>query len=153
MPRDSVRTRAEWPWLLAVTVTVLGGWYAWNRWGADLYPKDASEGGRFTVITYGSDSNPARREQLNIFNRAYRAQDLKIEIVPNGSNPKDIPTRAAAGGGPDILDVYPPEDLRRYIDKGLAVPLNPYLKAAGLDLERVAWPERLDDLRRPNPDW
>jgi ABC-type glycerol-3-phosphate transport system substrate-binding protein len=153
MPRDSVRTRAEWPWLLAVTVTVLGGWYAWNRWGADLYPKDASEDGRFTVITYGSDSNPARREQLNIFNRAYRGQDLKIEIVPNGSNPKDIPTRAAAGGGPDILDVYPPEDLRRYIDKGLAVPLNPYLKAAGLDLERVAWPERLDDLRRPNPDW
>jgi len=62
----SFHTRSEMPWILAVLGGMLLGWYAYNRYVLQLYPIDISEGGKYHVITYGSDPNPARIEQKNI---------------------------------------------------------------------------------------
>jgi len=98
-------------------------------------------------------SNPG---SANIFDRYYRKDQLKVKLV-GGSDSKTIDTKAAAGDSPDIIDVYPPEQLRKYARKGIAVELNGYLKELqeeqGVDIRTWTWPARLDDLRLPNPDF
>ena len=153
MRRPSLTTRAELPWLLGVMAVLLGGWYVVNRHVLGLYPSDPSEGGRFHVVTYGSDPNPARVDQLNKFNQFYRSEQLKVALIPGGSAPNSIVTTSAAGNAPDVIDAYATEELRTYIRKGIAVPINPWLKERGIDLETITWPTRLDDLREPNPAW
>jgi ABC-type glycerol-3-phosphate transport system substrate-binding protein len=153
MSRHALRTRSELPWLAAVVVVVLGGWHLYNRHVLRIYPQDASEGGRFHVITYGSDPNPARADQLNKFNQYHRKDGLKVALVPAGSQANAVTTTSAAHTAPDIIDVYTPEDIRTYIRKGIALPLNEHLKANHVDLEAITWPSRLDELRVPNPAW
>ncbi len=74
-------------------------------------------------------------------------------LVPGGSDPGTLITTSCAGTAPDIVDVYEPEELRSTIRKGIARPLNAYLKAARIDLERITWPSRIEELRVPNPRW
>jgi ABC-type glycerol-3-phosphate transport system substrate-binding protein len=151
--RPSLTTRAELPWLLGALAVLLGAWHVYNRQVLDLYPRDLSEGGRFHVVTYGSDPNPARADQLNRFNQYYRQEQLKVMLVPGGGAPPAIITTSAALNAPDVIDAYVVEDLRTYIRKGIAVPINPWLKERGIDLESFTWPTRLDELREPNPAW
>lgn len=146
-------TRPEWP-LLAVALTVLiGGWYAVNRWVAKVYPADYSEEGRFKVITWGSDGNPSRNEQIAIFNRYHFDKQLKAKLVPNANNMRSLITTSAARNAVDIVDVYNNESLRTLIDKRIAIPLNPYLKEHHIDLAATTWQSRLDEIRVPNPAW
>lgn len=159
MAKDSIKTRSELPWLLGPLAVLLIGWYIWNV-HQGFYGEDRSEGGRYTLISYGSDANPARREQMNIFNRYYQKQRLKIDLIPDGSNPRHVPTKAAAGAAPYILDAFREEDLRNYAQKGIALRLNDYLKQLrdekGYDItdpQTGTWQARLENLRLPNPDW
>lgn len=153
MRRPSLTTRSELPWMLGVLVALLGGWYVANRHLLALYPSDASESGRFHVVTYGSDPNPARADQLNKFNQFYRSEQLKVALIASGSAPPTIITTSAAGNAPDVIDAYATEELRTYIRKGIAVPINRWLKERHIDLETITWPTRLDELREPNPAW
>jgi ABC-type glycerol-3-phosphate transport system substrate-binding protein len=153
MRKPSLETRSELPWLIALIAAVLGGWYLYNRQVLGIYPLDASEHGAFHVITYGSDPNPSRAGQLSKFNQYYRKDSLKVCLVPGGSDGSTLITTSCAGTAPDIVDVYDQEDLRTDIRKGLARPLNEYLKASHIDLEAITWPARLEALRQPNPRW
>ncbi len=153
MRTPSLETRPELPWLVAMAVAVLGGWYLYNRNVLEIYPHDPSEHGAFHVITYGSDPNPARADQLNKFNQYYRKDSLKVVLVPGGSDGGTLTTTSCAGTSPDIVDVYEPEELRSAVRKGIARPLNSYLKAAHIDLAAITWPSRLEELRVPNPRW
>lgn len=153
MRRPSLTTRAELPWVLGVLAVLLVGWQLVNRHLLGLHPGDPSEGGRFHVVTYGSDPNPARVDQLNKFNQFYRQEGLKVALVPGGSAQAPVITTSAAGNAPDVIDAYNTEDLRTFIRKGIAVPINPWLKERGIDLEGIIWPTRIDELRQPNPAW
>jgi ABC-type glycerol-3-phosphate transport system substrate-binding protein len=149
----STLARLELPLIAIAVGTLLAGWWAYNRFVANIYPPDPSENGRFTVIRYGTDVNPARNEQVGIFNRYHLPEHLKAQYVPGASGMQNVVTASAAGNAPDIVDVFNPEDLRALIDKGIARPLNPYLKAAGIDLAALSWPTRLGEMRRDNPAW
>ncbi len=151
MSDSAVTRRSELPWLVGGLVVLLGGWWALNRFVLRVYPADATAGGTVQVLGWGTDPNPARVEQCNIFNRANRDQGLIVQVVPGGSDAQGIVTRSAAGNAPDCIDVYNPEDLGKYIAKGIAKPLNPYLKEAKLDLAHETWPALLDNISRPNP--
>jgi ABC-type glycerol-3-phosphate transport system substrate-binding protein len=151
MSDPAVTRRSELPWLAGGLIVLLVGWWALNRFALRVYPPDVSEGGKLHVLGWGTDPNPARVEQCNIFNRANRDQGLLVQVVPGGGDGQAIVTRSAAGNAPDCIDVYNPEDLGKYIAKGIARPLNEHLKAAQLDLARETWPALLDNLSRPNP--
>ena len=135
-------TRSEWPWIVLPMLAVMSLWYLWNR-SSGLYPGDVSEGGRLTVITYGTDRNPSRQEQIAIFNRAHRAEGLVVVAVPGGNDINQIKTVSAGRGAPDVIDVGPHEDLRDYARLGIAVPIDQYLAARGVDLDEVSWPQRV----------
>ncbi len=151
MSAKPVTRRAELPWLIGGLAVLLGGWWAVNRFVLAVYPPDASAGGTLHVIGWGTDPNPARVEQCNIFNRAHRDQGLVVQVVPGGGDGQAIVTRSAAGNAPGCIDVYNPEDLGKYIAKGIARPLNEHLKAAKLDLATATWPALLDNISRANP--
>ncbi len=157
MTKESLRTRSELPWIIAALVVLIVPWYLYNRHVAEFYPEDISEGGAYTVITYGTDRNPARAEQMNIFNRYYEAERLRVELIPGGSDYRSVPTQSAALAAPYILDSFQDEDLRMYAQKGIALPLNEHLKRLrdeqGYDITTRSWAARLDGLRLPNPDW
>ncbi len=151
MPDPAATSRSELPWLLGGVFVLIVGWWGVNRFVLRVYPPDASDGGRLQVIGWGTDPNPARVEQCNIFNRANRDKGLIVQVVPGGGDGQAIVTRSAAGNAPDCIDVYNPEDLGKYIAKGIARPLNEQLKAAKLDLAKETWPALLDNISRPNP--
>ena len=153
MPHRAERLtrRVEWPWVVGLLTLVLGGWWALNRFVLCVYPTDATEGGRFTVLRWGTDPNPARAEQINIFNRAYRNQGLKVEVTPDGARSEAVITRSAAQDAPDVIDAYSADGLQPLIAKGIAIPLNPYLKEAGLSPAALTWPAVVDNLSVANP--
>ena len=90
---------------VAVLILILTGWYALNRWLLEVYPEDPSEGGRYTVIRWASDPNPARTEQIALFNRLYEDKKVRVVLDPSADVLK-ILTQAAAGSGPDVFDIY-----------------------------------------------
>lgn len=153
MADPSVTRRSEVPWLIGGIATLLIGWFLINRYALTVYPEDATEGGTIHVVTWGTDPNPARVEQCSIFNRANRDRGLKLQVVPNGADTQAIVTRSAAGNAPDCIDVYNPEDLSKYIAKGIARPLNEHLKAAQINLATETWPALIENISRPNPDY
>lgn len=159
MATPSYQTRSELPWILTALVVVLGSWFLYNRYVAELYRPDPSEGGRFTVITYGSDKNPARSEQMAIFDRHYDDQNLRVDLIPGGSDRRSLPTTAAAGRAPYIVDIFAESDVPLYARKGIALPLNSYLKQLRdraddpFNILTDTWQARLDALRVVNPDW
>ncbi len=151
--RPAAPWRSESGWLCLLLGIALGAWFCYNRFVMRIYPADPSEHGRFQVVSYGSDYNPARINQLNIFNQYYRGQGIKAALVPGGSDMDAIITASAAQAAPDIIESYAPEDIRTFISKGIVRPLNGYLRSSGIDLDAITWPTRLDELRVPNPAW
>jgi hypothetical protein len=111
------------------------------------------------VITFGSDANPARAEQMAIFDRHYDDQNLRVELLPGGSDRSSLPTTAAAGRAPYIVDIFAESDVPLYAKKGIALPLNDYLKELRdrsedpFNILTDTWQARLDSLRIDNPDW
>ena len=157
MAQESLTTRSELPWIITPIVVLLIAWYGYNRFIGQFYGEDASEGGTYHLITYGSDTNPARVEQMAIFDRHHEADKLKVSLVPGGSEDRNVTTTIAAGSAPDVIDVIHYGLLKRYADKGMIVPLNQHLKelrdTKGHNIIDLTWPGILDELRIPNPDW
>ena len=141
--------RSEMPWLVGGLTILLVGWFLLNRFYFRVYAEDISEHGRFTVIRWGTDQNPSRNEQINIFDRAHRNAGLKAVVDP-GNGPTGVVTRSASHNAPDVIDNYAPEVLRTFADKGIAVQLNPYLKEAHLDLGTYTWPSLIPLISQPN---
>ena len=139
---------------LSTTITVLAlilvGWYALNRWGLSVYPDDPSAGGEYTVIRWASDPNPARTEQMALFNRLYEDKKVRVVLDPSADVQK-ILTQAAAGSGPDVFDIYSYATFALYASKGVMVELNDYMREAKLSLDGF-WLHRRNALAVPMAD-
>jgi hypothetical protein len=125
--RERLTTKSEWPQIVLPILVVLTAWYFYNV-HAGFYGDDPTEGGRYRLVTYGSDSNPARREQLAIFDRYHETDQLRVKLIPGGSIDRNITTTIAAGTAPDVIDIYNYGSLRLYAEKGMIVPINEQLK-------------------------
>ena len=135
---------------LVVLALILVGWYALNRWGLSVYPDDPSAGGEYTVIRWASDPNPARTEQMALFNRLYEDKKVRVILDPSADVQK-ILTQAAAGSGPDVFDIYSYATFALYASKGVMVELNDYMREAKLNLDDF-WLHRRNALAVPVAD-
>lgn len=132
---------------IAVLALILVGWYALNRWVLSVYPDDPSAGGEYTVIRWASDPNPARTEQMALFNRLYEDKKVRVVLDPSADVQK-ILTQAAAGSGPDVFDIYSYATFALYASKGVMVELNDYMHEAKLSLDDF-WLHRRNALAVP----
>jgi len=135
---------------VAALILILTGWYALNRWLLEVYPEDPSEEGRYTVIRWASDPNPARTEQIALFNRLYEDKKVRVVLDPSADVQK-ILTQAAAGSGPDVFDIYSYATFALYESKGVMVKLNDFMQTAKLSLDDF-WLHRRNALAIPIPD-
>ncbi|MBI2505365.1 MAG: extracellular solute-binding protein [Candidatus Latescibacteria bacterium] len=132
---------------LAVLALLLASWFALNYGVLQVYPPDPSEGGKYKVIRWASDPNPARTEQIALFNRLYEDQKVRVVLDPSADVQK-ILTQAAAGTGPDVFDIYSYSSFALYVSKGVLLPIDEQMRQANLDLDAF-WPQRRNALAIP----
>ena len=97
----------------------------------------ADRGGR-TPLVWMSDDNPARREQIALFNRANPAYALDLDV--NTAGMEKMIVQSIAEVGPDLFDCYNGFQLSTYVRSGIAWDVTDELAEAGIDLRRDVWP-------------
>lgn len=116
--------RAFFASLLLVLLLLTG--VAW--W---LKPK-ASAAGK-TVLIWVSDDNPARREQIALFNRLYPQYELRLD--PSNAGMEKVIVQSLAGVGPDLFDCYNAFQLAAYVRSGIAWDITEKCRQAGIRVE------------------
>jgi multiple sugar transport system substrate-binding protein len=90
------------------------------------------------VLNYASSTFWAKREQVDLFNRS---QDRYRVVIDAGLPSSDkIVVQAMAGVGPDLFNAYSVPQSTAFIRAGIAWDITEALQAAGVDVERIAWP-------------
>jgi multiple sugar transport system substrate-binding protein len=93
-------------------------------------------GGR-TRIIWTTDDNPARDEQIAIFDREF--PDLKLTIDPNNNDMSKIIVQTMAGIGPDVIDCYDPMQFYTYYQAGILADITDAARKAGTTPD-ISWP-------------
>jgi len=83
-----------------------------------------------------SDDNPARREQIALFNKLYPKYQLKID--PDNGGQKII-VQSLAGVGPELFDSFGAGSLTAFIKSGIAWDITDELRKRGIDVESDCW--------------
>ncbi|NOY81564.1 MAG: extracellular solute-binding protein [Kiritimatiellaeota bacterium] len=89
-------------------------------------------------LTWVSDDNPARREQIALFNRLH--PDYLLRLDPGNTGMEKVIVQSLAGVGPDLFDCYDGYQLSAYVRSGIAWDVTDALKKAGIDVTRDVWP-------------
>lgn len=100
-------------------------------------------GGR-TVITWASDDNPARREQIDLFNKLH--PEIVLRLDPIVISQEKVIVQCMAGVGPDLIDAPNGFCLEAYVKAGIAWDITDEIKARGIDVQREVWPALLVDM-------
>ena len=100
----------------------------------------AVEHGR-TVLTWVSDDNPVRKDQVHLFNKLH--SNLTLRLDPNNGGMEKVIVQSVAGVGPDLFDCYDGFQLSGYVKSGIAWDVTSQLKKAGIDEPRDVWPAAL----------
>ncbi len=89
-------------------------------------------------LSWVSDDNPARREQIALFNQLNPALDLRLD--PSNTGMEKVIVQSLAGVGPDLFDCYNGFQLSAYVRSGIAWDVTDRLKRAGIDAPKEVWP-------------
>jgi multiple sugar transport system substrate-binding protein len=89
-----------------------------------------------TPLVWSSDDNPARRDQIALFNKAH--PDLFWQLDPNNTGLQKVIVQSLAGVGPDIFDGGG-GILSSLIDADIAWDITDELKKRGFDPEKEVW--------------
>lgn len=89
-------------------------------------------------ITWVSDQNPLRSEQVESFNRLNPKYDLRID--PGNGGPEKIIVQSAAGVGPDVFDFWGQNSRDAYVASGIAWDVTDELAKRGYDWKKEIWP-------------
>ncbi len=90
-----------------------------------------------TPLVWVSDDNPARREQIALFNQLHPDYDLRLD--PSNSGMAKVIVQCVGGVGPDLFDCYDGFQLSAYVKSGIALDVTDELAAAGIDVARDCW--------------
>ena len=90
-----------------------------------------------TELTWVSDDNPARREQIKLFEKNFTGCQLQLDPT-NGGTEKVI-VQSLAGVGPDLFDYFGIHELSAYVKSGVAWDVTDELRKAGVDVKDI-WP-------------
>ncbi len=85
-------------------------------------------GGR-TRIIWTTDDNPARQQQIDIFDSQF--SDLKLTIDPTNNDMSKIIVQTMAGIGPDVIDCYNRMQLHTYYQAGILADITDMAEEAG----------------------
>ena len=88
-------------------------------------------------LVWVSDDNPARRDQLDLFNTLNPSCRLRLD-PGNGAMEKVI-VQSLGGVGPDLFDCYDGFQLSAYVRSGVAWDVTDALKARNVDIGTI-WP-------------
>jgi multiple sugar transport system substrate-binding protein len=98
---------------------------------------DLGQEGKIPLV-WVSDDNPARREQIRLFNRLYPQYDLRLD--PTNTGMEKVIVQSLAGVGPDLFDCYDGFQLSAYVKSGIAWDVTEPLQGAGIDVHKDLWP-------------
>lgn len=93
-------------------------------------------GGRL-VLTWTSDDNPARREQIALFNELHPQYELRLD--PSNVGMEKVIVQSLAGVGPDLFDCYSHAQLTAYVKAGVAWDVTALGERNDIRLEQI-WP-------------
>jgi ABC-type glycerol-3-phosphate transport system substrate-binding protein len=93
-------------------------------------------GGKF-VLTWTSDDNPARREQIKLFNDSHTQYELRLD--PNNVGMEKVIVQSLAGVGPELFDCYSQAQLSAFVKAGVAWDVTPLYEKYGMKLDEI-WP-------------
>jgi multiple sugar transport system substrate-binding protein len=99
-----------------------------------ISPKTVQDGK--TQLVWASDDNPARREQIDLFNKEY--PDCNLTLDPNNRGMEKVVVQSIAGVGPDLFDAGA-GNLDLLIDSGIAWDVTDELKKNGVDVLATTW--------------
>lgn len=89
-------------------------------------------------LVWTSDDNPARREQISLFNRLHPQYDLRLD--PSNVGMEKVIVQSLAGVGPDLFDCYNGFQLSAYVKSGIAWDVTEEFRKAGIDVIKDVWP-------------
>ncbi len=112
--------------VILLVLAVLSGIAWWLR------PKPVQDGK--VVLTWCSDDNPARREQIALFNRLY--PQYRLQLDPGNNGMEKVIVQSLAGVGPDLFDIYQPT---ASVQAGIAWDVTARLREAGIDVSNDVW--------------
>jgi multiple sugar transport system substrate-binding protein len=90
-----------------------------------------------TPLVWVSDDNPARREQIELFNQLHPEYDLRLD--PSNTGMQKVIVQCIGGVGPDIFDCYSAFQLSAYVKSGIAWDLTEEFEKAGIDVREDCW--------------
>jgi multiple sugar transport system substrate-binding protein len=88
-------------------------------------------------LVWCSDDNPARREQIELFNRLY--PEYQVRLDPMNATLEKVIVQSLAGVGPDLFDCYSGFQLAAYVRSGIALDCTDFLESRGIDPSSI-WP-------------
>src|SRR3954451_8711782 len=91
-----------------------------------------------TPLVWVSDDNPARRDQIALFNRLNPQYQLRLD--PGNSGMEQVIVQSLGGVVPDLFDCYDGFQLFAYVKSGIACDLTDELAHLGLDPLHGVWP-------------
>ncbi len=89
-------------------------------------------------LVWGTDDNPVRRGQIDLFNKMYPKYRLRID-PHNATSMDKVIVQSLAGVGPDLFDCTSAYQLSAYVRSGIALDCTEQLTARGILPEHV-WP-------------
>lgn len=99
-----------------------------------MTPKPLQEGK--TLLVWSSDDNPARREQIDLFNKENPSYHLVLD--PNNTGMEKVVVQSIAGVGPDLFDAGQ-GNIELLVDSGIAWDVTDELKKRGVDVIQDVW--------------
>jgi multiple sugar transport system substrate-binding protein len=90
-----------------------------------------------TPIVWVCDDNPARQDQIALFERAN--PELRLVLDPNTIGMEKAVVQCLAGVGPDVIVAYDGTQLATYARSGIAWDLTDRVTSAGIDAGRDFW--------------
>jgi multiple sugar transport system substrate-binding protein len=100
-----------------------------------IQPAKSHEGK--TPLVWVCDDNPARREQMDLFNELN--PDLYLSLDPSNTDMQKVIVQCIGGVGPDLFTCYDGIQLSAYVNSGIAWDVTEELKREGIDVEKDLW--------------
>ncbi len=90
-----------------------------------------------TPLIWTSDDNPARREQIDLFNELHPMFQVKLD--PSNSDMQKVIVQSLAGVGPDLFCSYNGFQLSAYVKSDIAWDVTDRLREQGIDVVQDTW--------------
>jgi ABC-type glycerol-3-phosphate transport system substrate-binding protein len=93
-------------------------------------------------LIWVSDDNPARRQQIALFNAEAASGEVRskgVRLDPSNDAMEKVIVQSIGGVGPDLFDSYTGNTLAAFVRSGVALDVTDAFKREGLSLDAV-WP-------------